>query len=102
MNLTKLGQSYEQWDKDAGKAHSINDILMHITSELGEAFECVRKKEKDYWERTMPQGLPGKPEGLGPELADVVILVAKLAAYNNIDIEKMIELKHNYNLTRLP
>lgn len=102
MSLTRLGKTYEQWDLQAGMARSNNDILMHITSELGEAFTCIRKfKVPLYFSGHSTDAAP-KPEGLGPELADVIILAAKLAAYNNIDIDEMIRLKHNFNLTRLP
>lgn len=99
MNLSRLGKTYEQWDLQNGLARSNNDILAHIMSELGEAFECIRKVNIELCHSP---GAPPKPEGLGPELADVIILAAKLAAYNGIDIEKMIELKHNYNTTRIP
>lgn len=96
MNLSRLGKTYEQWDLQNGLARSNNDILAHIMSELGEAFECIREGDIELNHDET------KPEGLGPELADIIILAAKLAAYNGIDIEKMIELKHNYNTTRIP
>lgn len=100
MSLTRLGKTYEQWDLQAGMARSNNDILAHISSELGEAFTAIRNCQmgvsySDY------KGQAIKPEGLGPELADVVILVAKLAAYNQIDLDEMIKLKHTFNIKRL-
>jgi NTP pyrophosphatase (non-canonical NTP hydrolase) len=96
MKLNELGEQYRQWDR---REQSDNDIIAHLTSELGEVFECVRSNSKGFY---FDAGNKFKPEGLGSELADVIILAAKLAAYNQIDIERMIKLKHDYNKTRLP
>lgn len=96
-SLNELGSLYHQYDIKSELLRSSNDILIHITSEIGECFTAIRNYEPKLY-----PGENGKPEGLGPELADIVILTAKLAAYHGIDLEKMIELKHDFNLTRLP
>jgi NTP pyrophosphatase (non-canonical NTP hydrolase) len=42
----------------------------------------------------------GKPEGIPIELADIIIRVGDYCGRNNIDIEKAIEMKHQYNVGR--
>lgn len=98
-SLNELGQQYYEFDQDSNMLRTNNDILAHIMSELGEAFTCIRKNRVDLY---FDVGQNMKPEGLGPELADIIILTFKLAAYNGIDLDRMIKLKHDYNLTRLP
>lgn len=96
-SLKDLGEFYVNWDKDTyGAKPDDNFIIGHIHSELSEAFECLRKKEDTLWFNADKNF---KPEGLGPELADVLILTAKLAALHCIDLERMIKLKHDYNIT---
>lgn len=98
MKLNELGPFYLEWDeKTYGKRPETHFILNHITSELSEAFTCIRNKEGNLY---FEAGNNFKPEGLGPELADVIILTAKLAALHGINLERMIKLKHDYNLTR--
>lgn len=40
--------------------------------------------------------IDGKPEGLGSELADIIILTAGIANYCNIDLEKDVAEKITY------
>lgn len=41
-----------------------------------------------------------KPEGIPTELADVIIRVLDYCAYAGIDIENVLEVKHEYNKSR--
>lgn len=41
-----------------------------------------------------------KPEGIAAELADVIIRVLDYCAYAGIDIENVLEVKHEYNKSR--
>ena len=41
-----------------------------------------------------------KPEGNAAELADVIIRVLDYCAYAGIDIENVLEVKHEYNKSR--
>ena len=66
--------------------------LMH--SELSEAFEEHRAGNDIYYVKD------GKPEGLGVELADVVIRVCVYCQEHGIDLPKYIEEKMEYNKTR--
>lgn len=90
--------------------------LMLIVSELGEACEADRKNrhaEMEYYERAMQN--PPTPdnfkqacfEGLikdtfEDEIADTFLRLMDLCGALNIDIEKHIRLKAEYNLSRPP
>lgn len=67
-----------------------------IHSEVSEAAEEHRKgmaNDHVYYEN-------GKPEGIPIELADALIRIADFCGRNNIDLEKAIETKHEYNVGR--
>lgn len=66
-----------------------------IHSEVSEAMECHR-----IGQILTTIAKTGKPEGLGSELADVIIRVIDMATYLGIDLEKEIYRKHKYNKTR--
>lgn len=81
--------------------------LMLIVSEVVEALEEVRTQKdlsKTYYSKVKDTGAKiycsDKPEGVPSELADVVIRVFDLCGYLNIDIEKAIKEKMNYNSIR--
>lgn len=66
-------------------------------SELSEALEEYRKgitiNETYYTEK-------GSPEGVPSELADVVIRIMDMCEYYQIDLEKTLLEKHEYNKKR--
>jgi NTP pyrophosphatase (non-canonical NTP hydrolase) len=80
----------------------VPEKLMLIVSEVSEAMECYRKSpDLDAGAVTCDEARAGKkPEGMGSELADVVIRTIELAYALNIDIGKAIETKMAYNETR--
>ena len=41
-----------------------------------------------------------KPEGIAVELADCIIRILDYCGHENIDIENVIKIKHEYNKTR--
>jgi NTP pyrophosphatase (non-canonical NTP hydrolase) len=69
--------------------------LALIHSETSEALEAVRSVGLGEW-----CSESGKPEGLGAELADVIIRVLDLAESVGIDMESHIVEKHAFNATR--
>lgn len=81
------------WEKDKNFGEVI--ALMH--TELSEAYEEYRNNKKldeTYYEED------GKPCGVPSELADVVIRIFDFCGGANIDLEKIILEKMEYNKTR--
>lgn len=98
------------WETD----RSIGELLMLTVSELAEAMEearsgkplayvkNIREDVELAWDNDhlMANLARYKPEGLGPELADVVIRVMDIAERYNIDLGYYIVCKHLFNETR--
>jgi NTP pyrophosphatase (non-canonical NTP hydrolase) len=74
----------------------IGSRLMLMVSELAEALEEIRAG-RSPWEIYY---VNSKPEGFPVELADLVIRIADTAEWLGIDLSKVIEEKHQYNVNR--
>lgn len=112
-NLKDLAKEIHQINKDKGfwdKERNVGEMLMLVTSELGEAMEAHRKRKFADWE-----GYEAalKTEGNTPEnfqthikdsfedeIADATIRLLDMAAGLNIDLDKHIQAKLNYNRSR--
>jgi NTP pyrophosphatase (non-canonical NTP hydrolase) len=103
------------WSVEAsGETPNIAEKLMLIVSEVSEALEALRNNNfrpfpKEFLELARKDFESKEPAHLfktviknhmSDELADIVIRVADLAGYMNIDLETHIELKIAYNATR--
>lgn len=102
--------SFPKWQKEAYKTaknagfHSSEDINLwkyigNIHGEVSEAWEEMRKPEfkPDY---VYYRQSDNKPEGFVMELADIIIRVLDTAEALNLDIEKAMIEKNEFNKTR--
>ena len=85
-------------DRDPFYIPPVPEMLMLIVSEAAEAMEEHRKSI--IWEPDIRYREDGKPEGFGPELADIIIRVGHLAAAQDIDLADMVAQVQAFNRTR--
>jgi hypothetical protein len=71
------------------------ESLMLIVSEAAECLEEDRAGKSNLYFRE-----DGKPMGVGPELADIIIRVGHTAVLKGIDIEDMVRQVQTFNRTR--
>lgn len=71
------------------------ELLMLIVSEAAEALEAFRDDRMGLWFRD-----DGKPEGIGSELADIVIRVGDMAGALGIDLDAAVAGKMKWNRSR--
>ena len=79
---------------------NLGSKLLLIVTEVAEAYEIVRDgidPQKVWYYNDN-----GKPEGLGPELADIIIRTINVAEGLGIDIEAKVVEKMAYNKRREP
>ena len=75
---------------------ALPETLMLIVSELSEALEEAREGRPMVYHRFGD----AKPEGIATEVADALIRIFDWFGHENIDVEKLVEEKHNYNKSR--
>ena len=82
-------------DEDPWASFPTKIALLH--SELSEALAEWRAYKNVIY---FAQGKPDKPEGIGAELADVLIRLVDLAYTLNVDLDHIVGLKMKYNQGR--
>ena len=92
----KCNEIVELIDKKVNMNHDANNTILHLVEELGEL--CSQVKNKNI------RNITPNEENFKEELADVFILLGRLANLYNIDIEKEIiakieklKIRHNLN-----
>lgn len=93
MKLINWGRRVANFERNRSKERSVDFHLNHLHSEVTEAWEALRDNPdpRFYW-------MDGdKPEGFGPELADVVLVAAFIAHKTGIDLDAEMERKMRYN-----
>jgi NTP pyrophosphatase (non-canonical NTP hydrolase) len=116
MNIKEIQQEIHKvnvekgfWDED----RNVGEMLMLVTSELGEAIEAHRKGRFADMEDFSIRGIDRSctedfvndfeydiKDTFEDEIADAVIRLLDLAAGLNINLERHISLKMQYNETR--
>ncbi|WP_319758472.1 hypothetical protein [uncultured Sphaerochaeta sp.] len=88
------------------KNQNLGEMLCLIHSEISEALEADRNGRRANLEAYVSNGkskeafLEHVKDSVEDELADAVIRIADLCGYLNIDLQKHIEAKMNYNKDR--
>lgn len=112
-NLNNLAKEIHQVNKEKGfwdKERNVGEMLMLVTSELGEAMEAHRKGTFANWEayesnlkkgENVPENFKKHiKDSFEDEIADAIIRLLDMAAGLNIDLDKQIEAKLDYNRSR--
>jgi len=83
---------------------TILEACMLFITEIAEAVEELRKNTPPFYydpnERITTAHPLRKPEGWAVELCDAVIRILDTLAAEDIDIDKLVKLKMDYNATR--
>lgn len=100
MTLNELAKEINDWAVGQGfyeHERNFGELLMLICSEAAEALEEHRDGrpfDEIYYKTN------NKPEGIPVELADILIRVLETMYHYNIDIDKVVREKVDYNKTR--
>ena len=78
------------WEEE----RTLPEILALCHSELSEALEAYRDST------TLVCMVDGQPEGIAVEMVDCMIRILDYLAYEEVDIEYLIRMKHEYNCGR--
>ena len=100
FDIRKLVEEIHQIALEKGwwdNSRTFGDIIALVHSEASEALEEYRDGHSPDEVYYTPGG---KPNGIGIELADVVIRIMDYCGHAGIDLQSMIEIKHEYNKAR--
>jgi len=90
IEIHKNAVAHGWWETE----RPFGEIIALCHSELSEALEAYRNGEDMVWIND------GKPDGVAVEMADCIIRILDWFAHEEIDVDSVLEMKHNYNKTR--
>lgn len=92
MDLTDFQNANGKHLESVGwyEGKNLMDLMNHLRSEVNEMQKAIDADRMLYF-------VDGKPEGVQPEAADVVLLVLDIAHKLGFDVASAIELKDDYN-----
>ena len=99
MSVNDMGSEFHRLSVDKGwwdGGRNVGELLMLVNCELSEAMEEYRdgsQMDEVYF-------VNGKPEGFPVEIADALIRLLDICDAFSIDIDRAVDLKHEYNKTR--
>lgn len=90
---SELSEALEEY-RSGHEYTEVYTVCRNCTHEPKQGYNCSIGEICHNWEKR------DKPEGIPIEMADAIIRILDACEFYGIDIERALELKHEYNLTR--
>ncbi len=83
-------------ERDGDKFHNPKDLLIALTSEVGELAECYRWLNEEELQRVHSD--PEKKKKIEAEIADIMSYILMICYKTNIDLLDVLDKKINLNI----
>ena len=102
MDLNKIRDEIKSFnlDRNWDKFHNVKDLVIALTSEVGELAECYRWLTEE--EISTLHSIPEKKKKVEEEIADILIYLLIISYKTNIDLLEAVEQKLEKNKLRYP